>query len=133
MNSEYKKIGLTLCPILGSYSSYNPMTSSQLSNSNKTNVNNRVSDMASSNPYPSFYNIIPPINFSLNPPSTMLSSQPLKNSLPSKKSTRPRLTANIRNEILKLKTNKPTIFVWEIQQYLLQNGICTPQTLPSVS
>jgi hypothetical protein len=45
----------------------------------------------------------------------------------------PRLTAQLRNEILKLKANKPTVFVWEVQQTLLQNGICTAQTLPHVN
>ncbi|CAF3941193.1 unnamed protein product, partial [Rotaria sp. Silwood1] len=84
-----------------------------------------------------FYNIIPPINFSLAPSSSssipnQTISQTSKSSIPSKKTKRPRLTAHIRNEILKLKTNNPTVFVWEIQQNLLQNGICTAQTLPSV-
>jgi len=93
--------------------------------------------MASNNPYPSFFNIIPPANFSL--PSSSSSSIPnhmishsTKRSIPSKINKRPRITAHIRSEILKLKANKPTIFVWEIQQTLLQNGICTSQTLPNV-
>ncbi|CAF3352662.1 unnamed protein product [Rotaria socialis] len=117
-----------------SYPSYSPITSSQLTANDKSTVNSRVSQMASNNPYPSFYNIIPPINFPLTPPSSIVTStisQASKLSVPSKKSKRPRLTAHVRNEILKLKANKPTIFVWEIQQNLLQNGICTAQTLPS--
>jgi hypothetical protein len=86
------------------------------------------------NLYPSFFNVIPPINFSLPPPlsipSTSISRR--KRSIPSSKK-RPRLTAQLRNEILKLRANKPTIFVWEVQQNLLQNGICTAQTLPTVN
>lgn len=46
---------------------------------------------------------------------------------------RPRLTAHLRSEILKLKRQKPTAFAWEIQQNLLQQGICTSQTLPSTN
>ncbi|CAF1118203.1 unnamed protein product [Rotaria sordida] len=122
-----------------SYPSYNPMStsSSQLTTNDKSTVNTRVPQMASNNPYPSFYNIIPSINFSLPPPPPSISNQTIsqtsKISVPSKKSKRPRLTAHIRNEILKLKENKPTIFVWEIQQNLLQNGICTAQTLPTAT
>ncbi|CAF4473696.1 unnamed protein product [Rotaria sp. Silwood2] len=121
-----------------SYPSYNPLTSSssQLTTNDKSTVNSRVSQMASNNPYPSFYNIIPPINFSLAPPSSIPNrtiSETSKLSVPSIKIKRPRITANIRNEILKLKANKPTVFVWEIQQNLLQNGICTAQTLPSAT
>ncbi|CAF3634348.1 unnamed protein product [Rotaria sp. Silwood1] len=123
-----------------SYPSYNPITtsSSQISINDKSSMNSRVSQMASNNSYPSFYNIIPPINFSLAPSSSssipnQTISQTSKSSIPSKKTKRPRLTAHIRNEILKLKTNNPTVFVWEIQQNLLQNGICTAQTLPSAT
>jgi len=88
--------------------------------------------MASNNPYPPFFNLIPPINFSLPPPSS-IPTHTSKRSIPSKLNKRPRLTAHIRSEILKLKSTKPTVFVWEIQQNLLQNGICTSQTLPTVS
>jgi hypothetical protein len=90
--------------------------------------------MASNNPYPPFFNIIPPTNFSLpssSIPNHMISHS-RKRSIPSKINKRPRITAHIRSEILKLKANQPTIFVWEIQQNLLQNGICTSQTLPHV-
>lgn len=86
------------------------------------------------NHYPSFFNVIPPINFSLPPPLSIpsTSTSRRKRSIPSSKK-RPRLTAQLRNEILKLRANKPTIFVWEVQQNLLQNGICTAQTLPTVN
>ena len=97
--------------------------------------------MVSNNPYPPFFNLISPTNYSLPhplpppPPSNhhIISHHSTKRSIPSKINKRPRLTAHIRNEILKLKANKPTVFVWEIQQNLLQNGICTSQTLPNVS
>lgn len=92
--------------------------------------------MASNNSYPSFFNLIPPINFSLPPPSSIPThtiSHTSKRSIPSKINKRPRLTAHIRSEIVKLISIKPTIFAWEIQQNLLQNGICTSQTLPTVS
>ncbi len=92
--------------------------------------------MASNNRYPPFFNLIPPTDFSLPPPSSIpnhMISHSTKRSKPSKINKRPRLTAHIRSEILKLKANKPTVFVWEIQQNLLQNGICTSQTLPNVS
>jgi len=82
--------------------------------------------------------MIPPMNFSLPPPISL----PTTNSnvaaaaaaavRPSKRK-RSHLTARLRQEILQLKANKPTIFVWEIQQNLLQNGICTAQTLPHVN
>jgi len=62
-------------------------------------------------------------------PSNSLSQQ--KRSIHSVKKSA-RLPAQLRNEILKLKATKPTVFVWEIQQMLLQNGICTAQTLPHV-
>jgi hypothetical protein len=95
--------------------------------------------MASNNPYPPFFNPIPPTNFSLPPPPppplsipNHMISHSTKRSIPSKITKRPRITAHIRSEILKLKATKPTIFVWEIQQNLLQNGICTSQTLPNV-
>jgi hypothetical protein len=88
--------------------------------------------MASNNPYPPFFNILPPMNFSLPPPSSSIPNTS-KRSISSKITKRPRLTAHIRSEILKLKSTKPTVFVWEIQQNLLQNGICTAQTLPNVS
>jgi hypothetical protein len=84
--------------------------------------------------YPSFFNIIPPMNFSYPPPPppSASSSSHQKYSIPSRKKHQ-RLTTQLRHEILQLKANKPTIFVWEIQQTLLQNGICTAQTLPNVS
>jgi hypothetical protein len=85
---------------------------------------------ASNNPYPPYFNLIPPTNYSLPPPIHMLSNQSTKRS---KINTRPRLTAHIRREILKLKAIQPTIFVWEIQQKLLQNGICTSQTVPNAA
>jgi hypothetical protein len=86
--------------------------------------------------YPSFFNTIPPMNFSFVPPAVSIPSNSTssrrKRSIPSSKK-HSRLTVQLRNEILKLKGNKPTIFVWEIQQNLLQNGICTAQTLPHVN
>ncbi|CAF0903832.1 unnamed protein product [Adineta steineri] len=116
-----------------SYPSYNPISTS--------NDKSRVPQMASNNLYPPFFNLLPPMNFSLLPSSSSSSSSSSsipnhtmsKRSIPSKINKRPRLTAHIRSEILKLKSNKPTIFVWEIQQNLLQNGICTAQTLPNAS
>jgi hypothetical protein len=126
--TEFTSIVNNYCfSVLASYPSYNSInsSSSQPTTNDKPTVNTRVESM---NPYPPFFNIIPPINFSL--PSS--SSIPY-HSIPSKISKRPRLTAHIRSEILKLKANKATIFVWEIQQNLLQNGICTTQTLPNVS
>ncbi|CAF4696974.1 unnamed protein product [Rotaria sp. Silwood1] len=84
----------------------------------------------STNNYSSFFNIIQPINTSLISTQSSNSILHQKQSKPSIKK-RPRLTAQLRNEILKLKDNQPTVFVWEIQQILLQNGICTAQTLPS--
>ncbi|CAF1619762.1 unnamed protein product, partial [Didymodactylos carnosus] len=42
-----------------------------------------------------------------------------------------RVTQRIIQEILNLKQKCPTMFAWEIQQRLLQNGICTAQNLPS--
>ncbi len=121
--------------ILDSYVSYNPTTA------DKSALNSRVSQMASNTPsYSPFFNLIPPTNYSLPPPPppplpSSSISNPLNSHHPPKRSKinkRPRLTAQIRSEILKLKANKPTIFVWEIQQNLLQNGTCTSQTLPNV-
>lgn len=96
---------------------------------------------STTNPYPSFLNNIPPVNLPFVPPppppptssqsSSTISVQP-KRSIPSNRK-RPRLTAQLRNEILQLRANRPTIFVWEIQQTLIENGICTPQTLPHVN
>ena len=83
----------------------------------------------STNNYRSYYNFIPSMNIS-SPSSSSLSHQ--KRSIPSTKK-RSRLTAQLRQEILKLKVDKPTMFAWEIQQNLLQNGLCTAQTLPCVS
>ncbi len=88
---------------------------------------------ASNNPYPPFFNLIPPTNYSLPPPIHMASNQSTKRSIPSKINKRPRLTAYIRREILKLKATHPMIFISEIQQNLLQNGICNSQTVPNVS
>jgi hypothetical protein len=73
------------------------------------------------------------MNFPLPSSSIPLNSKAQqKHSIPSVKK-HPRVTAQLRDEILKLKANKPTVFVWEIQQTLLQNGICTAQTLPRVN
>ena len=114
--------------ISASYSSYNPISSLN----DKSSVNSRIPPMSSTNTYPPFFNLLPAMNFSLPLPSA--ASVPIsKRSVPSKISKRLRVTAHIRNEILKLKSTKPTVFVWEIQQNLLQNGICTAQTLPNVS
>ncbi|CAF1039867.1 unnamed protein product [Adineta ricciae] len=114
-------------PGSSSYSSYNPMSSLN----DKTSVNSRIPSMSSTNTYPPFFNLLPAMNFSLPLPSA--ASVPIsKRSVPSK-IKRPRVTAHIRTEILKLKTTKPTVFVWEIQQNLLQNGICTAQTLPNAA
>ncbi|UJR31458.1 hypothetical protein I4U23_018948 [Adineta vaga] len=82
--------------------------------------------------YSPFLNILPPIHFSLPPlPPTIVPSKS-KRSIPTSK-RRPRVTPRLRYEILKLKANKPTMFVWEIQQTLLENGICTSQTLPNTT
>lgn len=82
--------------------------------------------------YPSYFHPIPPTNYSLPSIPPPLPPPIPKRSIPSKINKRPRLTALIRREILKLKSSQPTIFIWEIQQNLLQNGICTSQTLPTV-
>jgi hypothetical protein len=106
---------------------------SYLTTHDKSIINSRLPQMVSDNPYPPFFNLIPSTNYSLPPvPNHIISHQPTKRSIPSKINKRPRLTAHIRSEILKFKANKPTVFVWEIQQNLLQNGICTSQTLPKV-
>jgi hypothetical protein len=120
--------------ILASFPRYNPIDSSTtLSATNNKSTVGSINTPTTNN-YPSFFNIIPPVNFSLPPPLSIPSNSTShhKRSIPSRKK-RPRLTAQLRNEILKLKANKPTIFVWEIQQNLLQNGICTAQTLPHVN
>jgi hypothetical protein len=134
-----------LISIVASFPSYNPISSSQSATNNKSTQRlslNRTEQTESMNAptttpnYPSFFNIIPPINFPLPSPlpspipSNSISHQ--KRSISSVKK-HPRLTAQLRNEILKLKANKPTVFVWEVQQTLLQNGICTAQTLPHVN
>ncbi|CAF2933184.1 unnamed protein product [Rotaria sp. Silwood2] len=127
-----------------SFPCYNPIDLS----TSQSATNNKSTDSLSSNrtqtesintlptnTYSSFFNIIPPMNVPLisTQPSTISSNSVShkKHSNPSIKK-RPRLTVQLRNEILKLKANQPTVFVWEIQQILLQNGICTAQTLPSV-
>jgi len=121
-----------------SYQNY-PGTISYPTIHDKSTVNSRIPQMVSNNPYPPFFNLITPTNYSLPPhpppPSNhhIVSHHSTKRSIPSKINKRPRLTAHIRREILKLKANKPTIFVWEIQQNLLQNGICTSQTLPDAT
>jgi len=115
-----------------SFPRYNPMNSIPTANNKSTESLTQTGSINPSNHYSPFFNIIPPINFSLPPPPLSIPSNSTshhKRSVPSSKK-RPRLTAQLRNEILKLKANKPTIFVWEIQQNLLQNGICTAQTLP---
>jgi len=124
-------------PQTTSFPCYNPMTAPN--NKSTDNLLSTRTQMESINTptndnYPSFLNAIPPINFSLPPPSAIPtnSTSHKKRSIPSTKK-RPRLTAQLRNEILKLIANKPTVFVWEIQQTLLQNGICTAQTLPQAT
>lgn len=120
--------------ILASFPCYNPINSStSQSTTSKKPIDSRT-------PYSSFFNPIPHLNVSLPaPPPLSLSSAMSSNSISHRKHSnpsskkRPRVTAQIRDEIFKLKENKPTIFVWEIQQTLLQNGVCTVQTLPSVS
>ena len=90
--------------------------------------------------YPSFYNTLPPTNYSLLPPPplpplpshTVLHCQRAAQSIPVKKPKRPRLTARIRSEIIKIKSSKPSIFIWEIQQNLIKTGVCTSQTVPNV-
>lgn len=78
-----------------------------------------------------FYNPIPSTtNYPvLLPPPQAPASKPANTV---KKPKRPRLTARIRSEILKIKSSRPTISIWEIQQSLLQNGTCTSPTLPNV-
>ena len=116
---------------------YNPinMISSQLTTNLKAMVNSQLSQIASDNHYSSFHNIMPPMNFSLLSSSSVSNHMIVptsKHLIPSKINKRSRLTAQIRNEILKFKANNPSLFVWEIQQNLLLNGICTAQTLPNV-
>lgn len=96
---------------------------------------------STTNPYPSFWNNIPEVNLPFVPPpplpppvsqsSSTISAQ-AKRSIPSNRK-RPRLSSQLRNEILQLRANRPTIFIWEMQQYLIENGICTPQTVPHVN
>ena len=82
--------------------------------------------------YASMMNFLPPVQHSASSSTTTTTMKPPSHS--SKTTTkRPRLTAHLRSEILKLKRQKPTAFAWEIQQNLLQQGICTSQTLPSVN
>lgn len=122
--------------ILGAYPRYDPVNSSSSTNQPLPDNKSPLGSLNSlpTNNYPSYFNMIPPVNFSLPPPTTipLNSISHHKRSVPSNKK-RPRLTAQLRHEILQLKANKPTIFVWEIQQTLLQNGICTSQTLPHVN
>ncbi|CAF1013783.1 unnamed protein product [Adineta ricciae] len=82
--------------------------------------------------YSLFSNGIPPSHLPLSslPPTTAPSKS--KRSIPTVK-RRPRITPQLRYEILKLKTNNPTMFIWEIQQALVQNGVCTSQTLPNTA
>jgi hypothetical protein len=118
--------------ILGSFPCYNPINSST-SKSTDNRTQTRPITTPTNNTYPSFLNGIPPIHFPLPPlPPPILIPSHSKRSIPTTKK-RPRLTAQVRSEILKLKANKPTVFAWEIQQNLLQNGICTGQTLPNVN
>ncbi len=117
--------------ILASFPRYNPI--SEINNTSTENL----PPSGSINPhYPSFFNMIQPMNFSFTPPTVSIPSNSTsshrKRSTPSSKK-RSCLPVQLRNEILKLKANKPTIFAWEIQQNLLQNGICTAQTLPHVN
>ncbi|CAF5081162.1 unnamed protein product, partial [Rotaria magnacalcarata] len=127
-----------------SFPCYNPINSS----TSQSSTTNKSTDSLSSSRaqtdsintlrthnYPSFFNVIPPINVpEPTTQSSIISSSSVFHSKHSNsliKKQRPRLTAQLRNEILKIKANQPTAFVWEIQQILLQNGICTSQTLPS--
>ena len=117
-------------------SSYPVMNSSsvQMMPDEKITVNGRLPPFGSTSAYSSYLNMMHPIHF--NMPSlnvaTASMNHVVKRSLPSKTTKRSRLTAHLRSEILQLKAQKPTIFVWEIQQNLLQKGICTAQTIPSV-
>ncbi|CAF1070036.1 unnamed protein product [Adineta steineri] len=129
--------------ILASFPSYNPIHSSTLQSTTSTKPSDNRSSirthtepintpMNSSHNYSSFLNIMPPLHFPLPPlppsSSASISSKP-KHPISSTRK-RPRLTAQLRSEILKLKASRPAAFVWEIQQSLLQNDICTRQTLP---
>lgn len=112
------------------------VTHKSTENLSQTNpINLPSTTTTTTNPYPSYFHMIPPMNFSLPPPISLPPPTTTTNSnvaaRPSKRK-RSHLTARLRQEILQLKANKPTIFVWEIQQNLLQNGICTAQTLPHV-
>lgn len=119
---------------LASFPHYNPISSSATPPTTNNKSTPGLLNSSSTNNYSSFLNLIPPANFSLPSPLSIPSNSTShhKRSVPSNKK-RPRLTAQLRHEILKLKANKPTVFVWEIQQILLQNGICTAQTLPHVN
>jgi len=116
----------------------NPGTSSTndktIPTTQMTSVNNNYSHL---------FNVVPPLNFTI-PTTTPLAppshrNRPLKRSLPSTTSSssniakRQRLTGHLRTEIMKIKASKPSAFAWEIQQTLLQNGICTAQSLPSAT
>lgn len=101
----------------------------------KVTVNHRFPLNSSASGYSTFANLMQPNQFDSSLSSISTSYLPkTSTNLPS---TRPRkrsrLTPHLRNEILRLKAQKSTIFVWEIQQILLQTGICTSQTVPSVS
>ena len=148
ISSSLRRTSNDRLPLLASsFTSYNPMdsSSSQPLTQTKPSTGSQVQQTASNSTYSPFSYVLPhPVSFtypSVPPPLPPSSSsshgsnvdRSSKRSLPSKISKRPRLTAHLRSEILKLKAAKPTIFVWEIQQNLLLNGICTAQTLPSVS
>ena len=138
---EHDLFNARALPLLASsFTSYNPMNSSPSSQpltQTKPPTGSQVQQTASNSTYSPFSYVLPhPVSFNYPPPPPSNSStvdRTSKRSLPSKISKRPRLTAHLRSEILKLKAAKPTVFVWEIQQNLLLNGICTAQTLPSVS
>ena len=98
----------------------------------------KPTEHSTTNPYPSFLNPIPSVNVPFVPPSVPATSSSTrstqrKRSIPSNSRKRPRLTAQLRNEILQIRANRPTIFIWEIQQILIENGICTTQNLPHVN
>ncbi|CAF1643794.1 unnamed protein product, partial [Didymodactylos carnosus] len=69
----------------------------------------------------------------LSTDTSHFTSRPSDFSIKIKNKTKQRITQRITQEILNLKQKCPTIFAWEIQQQLLQNGICKPQNLPSAN
>ncbi|CAF0810604.1 unnamed protein product [Didymodactylos carnosus] len=118
-----------------------------LSNQQSRFIPQSMSQIPSINELPMFFrpmlnknNLCATMNNSVNNNHAQLSSDMSRLiSYPSDLSTKTnskmkqRVTQRIIQEILNLKQKCPTMFAWEIQQRLLQNGICTAQNLPSAN